>query len=123
MREKVVGNAVCQVRTSRACCCLNPCDCQKMRWREVNLNWTCISRHWQMCLLLMYLLIVISLDNLTQSYVYTERPSPLCCWSRVQFGGCSKEHRVGIAKSRGNISLFQFGLTFKYRHCMVDVIF
>lgn len=29
MREKVVGNAVCQVRTSRACC--NPCDCQKER--------------------------------------------------------------------------------------------
>lgn len=29
MREKVVGNAVCQVRTSQACCGLNPRDCQK----------------------------------------------------------------------------------------------
>lgn len=35
MREKVIENAVCQVRTSWACCCLSPCDYQK----ETKYRW------------------------------------------------------------------------------------
>lgn len=31
MREKVVGNVVCPVRTSRSWCGLNSCDCQKKK--------------------------------------------------------------------------------------------
>lgn len=82
MGEKVVGNAVCQVRTSRACCSLNPCNCQKentVERVEPKLDMNIITRADSYC---MYLPVFFTDVNFFQSQcklqscVSTESLSP-----------------------------------------------
>lgn len=86
MREKVVGNAVCQVRTSQSCCGANPRDCHKENEVEEGkleryMYVTVMTHH---SCLFVYLLVVV--NELLQVNLYFSYSSTVCHVSTAELG-------------------------------------
>lgn len=76
MREKVVGNVVCQVRTSRSWCGLNSCDCQKeneIRERQLEKFFFFVFLTDHSCMHFMYFLfnLLIQFELLDVDYCFS----------------------------------------------------